>query len=108
MGLAAILADLFAPNIVRAVEAAFKLLPKSGNFKRPLAIQMLGQVADAMFEAKAPLPDGTVVPEKSVSTELLKGIIETTLAHLKATGTLEAPPTIAGGLIVIQGVILYK
>jgi hypothetical protein len=108
MALAAVLAELFAPGIVRGVEAAFKGLPKSGPFKLTTVIRMLGQVAENMLGAKAPLPDGSFVTDKSVTDELLKGIAETTLAHLKATGTLEAPPSISGGLIVIQGTVLYK
>ncbi len=96
---------MLAPKVIIGMEAAYKGLPKSGPFKLSTGIAVLGHIVESMLQAKAPLPDGTQIAEKSVSTDLLKGIIETTLANMKATGQLDGNQT-TGTLYMVRGVVV--
>lgn len=95
----------FIPGIIQGVETAFKGKPKSGDSKMQTAVRMLGQVAEGMLTAGAPLPDGTQLAPKSVSDDLLKGLIEAEFARLKATGKLDEKAP-SGDVFIVRGTVV--
>ncbi len=89
-----LLATALAPMAIRMVEEAFKHLPKSGiTAKMPTAIRILGHIAEAMLNAAAPLPDGSQIPAGSVKDDVLHGILENELSHMKKNGLLSEEAT---------------
>lgn len=92
------------PGLITGVETLFAGKPKSGPHKLEAVIDALRQIIERMMSAGAPLPDGTQIPEKSVSDDLLRGMIETELTRLRSTGKLSGK-TVTGDLFLVRGTI---
>lgn len=92
------------PGLIAGVETLFAGKAKSGPHKLEAVIDALRQIIERMMAAGAPLPDGTQIPEKSVSDDLLRGMIETELTRLRSTGKLNGKAPL-GDLFLVRGTI---
>ncbi len=102
--LLALLAPLL-PSLIQGIEKLFAGKPKSGEDKMKAVIDALRMVIERMMAAGVPLPDGTVIPEKSISDDLLRGLIEAELQRLKASGQMTAPVSPVGELFILRGAV---
>ncbi len=83
-----------APLAIKAVEKAFEKLPNSGTVaKMPTAIKILEQIAEGMLTNAAPLADGSQIKAGSVKSDVIQGIIENELSHMKQSGRLSEEAT---------------
>lgn len=93
------------PGIIQGVELAFKTKDNTGPDKMAASVDALRMVVERMVAAQVPLPDGTQIPEKSVSDDLLRGLVETEFQRLRATGKLGAA-TAATDVFLLRGVVV--
>lgn len=93
------------PSLVSWAEKAFAGKAKSGPDKMQTVVSALQVVAEGMQQAKAPLPNGAQIADKSVDDQVLRGLVEVELTRLRATGKLDgiAP---SGDLFIVRGVVV--
>jgi hypothetical protein len=95
------------PSLIRGIEAIFQTKPKSGPDKMGAAVDALRIIVEKMMVAGVPLPDGSLIQDKSVSDDLLRGMIEAEYQRMKASGgRIEPVPAVsAGNAYVVVGTV---
>ena len=100
------LLGLLIPVAIQTVE---KIFPSSGSGtdKMSVVVQQVRAVVDKLIATKTPLPGGG--PLMTAPTdEFIQGLVESELAKMKVSGTLNAPgigPMPAGSAFLVYGTV---